>query len=143
MIMFGNFEKCYIRPYREHITGQKTWTKHRYYKSCIDPQIQLKVYDDKLTLISTQTNNILEALSTIKGKYLTKFQLVSSYKIKDLGKAKFILEMQKQFNMSFYLPTTTSLSPSIVLSIKDSLVTLDEENKMKNTLFWEALGLLM
>ena len=45
--------------------------------------------------------------------------------------------------MSSYLPTTTSLSPSIVLSIKDSLVTLDEENKMKNTLFWEALGLLM
>ena len=45
--------------------------------------------------------------------------------------------------MSSYLPTTTSLSPSIVLSIKDSLVTLDEENKMKNTLFWEALGLLI
>jgi len=68
---------------------------------------------------------------------------VSSYKIKDLGKAKFILEMQKQFNMSFYLPTTTPLSPSIVLSIKDSLVTLDEENKMKNILFWKALGLLI
>jgi len=45
--------------------------------------------------------------------------------------------------MSSYLPTTTSLSPSIVLSIKDSLVTLDEENKMKNILFWEALGLLI
>jgi len=60
---------------------------------------------------------------------------VSSYKIKDLGKAKFILEIQKQFNMSSYLPTTTPLSPSIVLSIKDSLVTLDEKNKMKNTLF--------
>lgn len=47
------------------------------------------------------------------------------------------------FNISSCSPTTTPLSPSIVLSSKDCPTTLDEENKMKKIPFQEALGLLM
>ena len=45
--------------------------------------------------------------------------------------------------MSSCLPTTTPLSPGIVLSSEDCPTTPDEENEMKKTPFREALGLLM
>jgi len=142
----------------------KTFEGHRYYKSCADPQIRSKVHNDKLTLTSTWTNDVLGASSTIEGKHLAKSQLASSYEIKDLGEAKFILGMRidrnahgdimlsqeaycerllKQFNMTSCSPVTTPLPPSTILSIEDCPATLDEENEMKNTPFWEALGLLM
>ena len=72
----------------------KTFEGHGYYKSHTDPQIRSKVHDDELTLTSTQTDDVLGALSTIEGEYLAKSQLASSYEIKDLDKAKFILGMQ-------------------------------------------------
>ena len=49
------------------------------------------MYNDKLTLTSTWTDDILGAFSTIEGKNLAKSQLGLSYEIKDLGKAKLIL----------------------------------------------------
>jgi len=72
----------------------KTFERHGYYKSRADPQIWSKVHDNKLTLTSTWTNNVLGALSTLEGERLAKLQLGSSYKIKDLGEAKFILGMR-------------------------------------------------
>jgi len=48
---------------------------HGYYKSKADPQICSRVYNDELTLMSTWTDNILGAFSTIKGKILAWHQL--------------------------------------------------------------------
>jgi len=117
-----------------------------------------------LTLTSTWTDNVLGASSTLENKCLAKLQLGSNYKIKDLGKAKFILRMQidrntkgdiilsqqayckcllKCFNISSCLPTSTSLFPSTILSTEDCLVTPDKVNKIKKTPFWEVLGSLM
>jgi len=142
----------------------KTFERHKYYKLHADPQIQLEIHDDELTLTSTWTNDVLEASSTIEGKHLAKSQLASSYEIKDLGKAKFILGMQidrnthgditllqeayckcllKRFNITSCLPATTPLPPGTILSIEDYPATPNEENKMKDTPFQEALGLLM
>jgi len=134
----------------------KTFEGHRYYKSHADPQIQSKVHDDELTITSTWTDDILGASSTVERERLAKFQLGSSYEIKDLGEAKFILGMQidrnaqgditlsqqaycehllKHFNMNSCSQATTSLSPGTVLSIEDCPTTPDEENEMKNTPF--------
>jgi len=87
-----------------------------------------------------------------------------SYEIKDLGEAKFILGMQIDrntdgdiilsqqayyehflncFNMTSCSPTTTPLSPGIVLSSEDCPTIPDEENEMKKIPFCEALGLLI
>jgi len=45
--------------------------------------------------------------------------------------------------MTSCLPATTPLPPGIMLLIEDCLATPDEKNKMKDTPFQEALGLLM
>jgi len=45
--------------------------------------------------------------------------------------------------MTSYSPTTTPLSPGIVLSSEDCPTTPDEENEMKKIPFHEALGSLM
>ena len=71
----------------------KTFQGYGYYKSCADPQICSRVLNNKLTLTSTQTDNILGALSTAEGEKLAKYELGSSYKIKDIGEAKLILGM--------------------------------------------------
>jgi len=107
---------------------------------------------------------VIGVLSTLEEEHLAKLQLGLSYKIKDLGEAKFILGMQidknkngdiivlqqaycecllNHFNMTSCSPTMTPLSPGIVLSSKDCLTTPDEENKMKKIPFHEALGSLM
>ena len=142
----------------------KTFEGHGYYKSRADPQIWSKVHDDELTLTSTWTNDVLGASSTLEGERLAKLQLGWSYEIKDLGEAKFILGMRidrntdgditlsqqaycerllNRFNMTFCSPTTTPLSPGIVLSSEDYPTTPDEENEMKKIPFHEALGSLM
>jgi len=100
----------------------------------------------------------------VEGEQLAKSQLGSSYEIKDLGKAKLILNMYinrnllgdvtlsqhaycehllKQFNMDLCSPTTTPLPSGLVLSAEDCPSTPDEVDEMKNTLFYEALGSLM
>ena len=71
----------------------KTFEGHRYYKSCTDPQIRSRVYNNKLTLTSTWTDDILGALSLIEGEQQAKMELESSYEIKDLGEARLILGM--------------------------------------------------
>lgn len=71
----------------------KTFKGHGFYKSRADPQICSRVYNDDFTLTSNWTDNILEALSTIKEETLIKSQLGTSYEIKDLGEAKLILDM--------------------------------------------------
>ena len=71
----------------------KTFEGHGYYKWRADPQIRSKVHDDELKITSTWTDDILGASSTVEGERLAKFQLGSSYEIKDLGEAKFILGM--------------------------------------------------
>ena len=71
----------------------KTFKDHRFYKSRANPQIRFRIYDDELTVISTWTDDILGAFSTIEGERLVKSQLGSSYEIKDLGKAKLIFGM--------------------------------------------------
>jgi len=45
--------------------------------------------------------------------------------------------------MDLCLPTTTPLPPGLVLSVEDCPSTPNEVDKMKNTLFCEALGSLM
>ena len=69
----------------------RIFEKHGYYKSKADPQICSRIYDDELILMSTWTDDILDASSTIKGEVLAKSQLGTSYEIKDLGEAKLIL----------------------------------------------------
>jgi len=60
-----------------------------------------------------------------------------------LSQEAYCKRLLKQFNITSYSPATTPLPPGIILSIEDCPATPDEENKMKDTLFWKALGLLM
>jgi len=69
----------------------RIFKEHGYYKSKADPQICSRIYDDELILMSTWTDDILDASSIIKGEVLAKSQLGTSYEIKDLGEAKLIL----------------------------------------------------
>jgi len=71
----------------------KTFQGHGYYKSCADPQIRSRVLNNELTLTFTWTDNILGASSTAKGEKLAKYELGSSYEIKDIGEGKLILGM--------------------------------------------------
>ena len=153
--------------------GAYDWTKnldkifedHGFYKSRADPQIHSRVYGNKLTLTFTWTDDVLGALSTIEGKNLAKSQLGTSYEIKDLGEAKLILgihinrdpitgnislfqksyckRMLRCFNMENCLPKLTPLSPGLLLTTEDCPNTPKEANKMKNTLYREALGSFM
>jgi len=71
----------------------KTFEGQGYYKSKADPQIRSRVCEDKFTLTSTWTDDILGASSSLEGENIAKEQLSASYKIKDLGDAKLILGM--------------------------------------------------
>jgi len=143
----------------------KTFEGHGFYKSRTDPQIHSRVYGNELTLTSTWTDDILGASSTIEGKNLAKSQLGASYKIKDLGETKLILGMcinrdpitgnislsqksyckcmLRRFNMENYSQKLTPLPPGLLLTTEDCPNTPEEANKMKDTPYWEALGLLM
>ena len=143
----------------------KTFEGHGFYKSRTDPQICSRVYGDKLMLTSTWTDDVLDASSTIEDKNLAKSQLGASYEIKDLGKAKLILGMRinrdpitgnislfqksycehmlRHFNIENCSPKLTPLPPGLLLTTEDCPNTPKEANKMKDTLYWEALGSLM
>jgi len=140
----------------------KTFEDHGFCKSRTDPQIHSRVYGDKFTLISTWTDNILGVSSTAKGEKLAKSQLSASYKIKDLGEAKLILGMHidrdpiignitlfqrayyecmlKRFNLENSLPKSTPLPPGLILMAEDCPNMPEKVNKMKSTLYQEALG---
>ena len=142
----------------------KTFKGHGYYKSSADPQIRSKVVDDKLTITSTWTDDILGASSTLEGELSAKAQLGSSYEIKDLGEAKLILGMQitrnasgditlsqqaycermiERFNMGGCAPASTPLPPGLILSHDDCPTNTPNTNEMKDVPYCEALGSLM
>ena len=74
---------------------------YSYYKSHADPHIRSKlVIMMNISLFFIQTDNIFEALSTLKSKSLAKPQLGFSYEIKDLERAELILRMQINKNFS-------------------------------------------
>jgi len=102
--------------------------------------------------------------TTPAGEVKAKEELRSSYEIKDLGEAKYILGIKiertddgsiklsqhayservlERFGMAETKPCSTPLLPGITLSIKDSPETQDEADEMKEILYREALGLLM
>jgi len=106
----------------------------------------------------------LGASTTPAGEVEAKKELRSSYEIKDLGEAKYILGMKiertddgsiklsqrayservlERFGMAEAKPHSTPLPPGITLSIKDSPETQDEANEMKGIPYREALGSLI
>jgi len=97
LTLYGNYAKCFMGLYKVPTTGQRTLIKRLKSMATIGhpliPQICSKVIDDKLTIMSAWTNDILGTLSTLEGELLAKAQLSSSYEIKDLGEAKLILGM--------------------------------------------------
>jgi len=142
----------------------KTFQGHGYDKSCTDPQIRSRVLNNKLTLISTWTNNILGTSSTAEGEKLAKYELGSSYKIKDIGEEKLILGMHitqskngdvtltqkaysecmlKYFKINHCAPTSTPLPPGSLLSIDDCPTTSQKTSEMAKTPYCKALGSLM
>jgi len=143
----------------------KTFEGQGYYKSKADPQIQSRVCEDKFTLTSTWTDDILGASSSLEGENTAKEQLSASYKIKDLGEVKLILGMRVErdrktgdiklsqqaycermlqcFNMAKCSPTSTPLPTGLTLSIEDCPTTVEEAKEMENTPYQEALGSLM
>jgi len=88
-ILYGTMQRAH--DWTENL--DKTFEGHGFYELCTDPQIRSRIYNNELTVTFTWTYNILGAFSTIEGEHLVKSQLGSSYKIKDLGKAKLILGM--------------------------------------------------
>jgi len=142
----------------------KTFQGHGYYKSCADPQIRSRMLNNKLTLTSTWTDNILDVSSTAKGEKLAKYELGSSYEIKNIGEAKLILGMRiirnkngdvtltqkaysecmlEYFKMNYCAPTSTPLSPGSSLSIDDCPTTSQETSEIAKTPYCEALGSLI
>jgi len=106
----------------------------------------------------------LGALTTPAGEVEAKEELRSSYEIKDLGEAKYILGMKiertddgsikllqcvysehvlERFGMAEAKSRSTPLPPGITLSIKDSPETQDEANEMKGIPYRKTLGSLM
>jgi hypothetical protein len=75
-------------------TLEKTYRSHCYHTSKVDPQVQSKLEDNEFTLTSTWTDDILGASTTETGEMKVKGELRSSYEIKDLRTAKFILGMR-------------------------------------------------
>jgi len=73
---------------------------HGYYRSKADPQICSRVQNDKFTLTSTWTDNILGASSTLERETLAKEELAASYELKDIREAKLILGMRIDRNPS-------------------------------------------
>jgi len=71
-----------------------TYTKHGYYTSKADSQVRSKVVNGELTLTTTWTDDVLGASTTPAGEVKVKEELRSSYEIKDLGEAKYILGMK-------------------------------------------------
>jgi hypothetical protein len=146
-------------------TLEKTYRGHRYYTSKADPQVRSRLENDELTLTSMWTDDILGASTTEAGETKAKGELRSSYEIKDLGTAKFILGMRidrdpdtgtirlsqqayserilECFHMSDAKPQTTPLPLGITLSIDDMPKTKDELQDMKGIPYCEALGSLM
>jgi len=109
-------------------------------------------------------DDILGVSITLAGEFEAKEELRSSYEIKDLGEAKYILSMKiertdngsiklsqraysecvlKHFGMAEAKSCSTPLPPGITLSFKDSPETQDEADEMKGVPYCEALGLLM
>ena len=102
--------------------------------------------------------------TTPAGEVKAKEELRSSYEIKDLREAKYILGIKiertddgsiklsqhayservlERFGMAETKPCSTPLLPGITLSIKDSPETQDEADEMKGVLYRKALGSLM
>jgi hypothetical protein len=125
-----------------------TYQQYSSYTLLADPQICSQVKDGELTLTSTWTDDILGASSLKEGEVKTKEELRSSYELKDLGMAKFILGMKiekdeetsdiwlsqqaysKQiiecFHMTDAKPCSTPLPAGLTLSI-DNGPKLEEE----------------
>jgi len=146
------------------ITLDRTYTEHGYYTSKADSQVRSKVVNGELTLTTTWTDDVLGASTTPAGEVEAKEELRSSYEIKDLGEAKYILGMKIErtddgsiklsqhaysehvlecFGMAEAKSYSTPLPPGIMLSIKDSPETQDEADEMKGVLYHEAIGSLM
>jgi len=146
------------------ITLDCTYTEHGYYTSKADSQVRSKVVNGELMLTTTWTDDILGASTTLAGEVKAKEELRSSYEIKDLGEAKYILGMKiertddgsiklsqciysehvlERFSMAEAKSRSTSLPPGITLSIKNSPETQDEADEMKGVPYHEALGSLM
>jgi hypothetical protein len=114
--------------------------------------------------MSTWTDNILGASTTEAREAKAKEELKSSYEVKDLGTAKYILGMKierrdngsvklsqwaysewvlEHFSINEAKPRSTPLPAGIVLSSKDLPETQEEILDMKHVLYREALGSLM
>lgn len=147
------------------VTLEKTYKNHRYYTLKADPQVQLRLEDNELTLMSTWTDDILGALTTEAGEIKAEGELRSSYEIKDLGLVSYILGMRidrdensgsirlsqrayserilECFHMADAKPRTTPLPPGIILLIDDMPKTKEDVQDMKQVPYREALGSLM
>lgn len=146
-------------------TLEKTYQSHRYYTSKADPQVRSRVENNEITLTSTWTDDILGASSSETGEVKAKGELKSSYELKDLGTATFILGMKidrnphtgtiklsqrayserilHRFHMNDAKPRSTPLPPGLVLSADDMPKTKEEIHEMKDVPYREALGSLM
>jgi len=127
---------------------------HRYYRSKADPQICSRVQNDKFTLTSTWTDDILGASSTLERETLAKEELAVSYELKDIGEVKLILGMRinrnpssgditllqraycermlRRFRMDDCASTFTPLPVGSVLSIDDCPRTPEEMDEIKD-----------
>ena len=143
----------------------KTFEGHGYYRSKADPQIRLRVLGDEFILTSTQTDDVLGALSTIKREHQAKGELQLSYEIKDLEEAKLILGIRVDrdqetdditlsqqaycqrvlvhFNMNGCAPSSILLPVGLSLSIEDYPSTPEEVEKMAKVPYQEALDAIM
>jgi hypothetical protein len=145
-------------------TLSQTFKDYRYYSSKADSQIRSKVETDEITLTSTWTDDILGVSSTETGESKAKSELGWSYKLKDMGEARFILGMKiertkeggvqlsqqaytehilERFNTSNAKPRSTPLPANISLSIDDMPQSDEEAKEMKGVPYCEALGSLM
>jgi len=134
-------------------------------QSKFDPCIYFKSSQEKMIFVAVWVDDLLIFSDDMKLKQEVKSQLMKSFKMTDIGEAKFILGFQitrnrkqkklwmdqrayienilKRFGMENCNPAATPLETNIKLSKDQQPSSVDEKKIMENVPYQEAVGSLL
>ena len=143
----------------------KTYTDLGYERSRVDESVRSRRVGDELTLLSTYTDDVTGASSSVAGAAAAKRELEGRYKLKDGGELSYMLGIKverdrasktisisqsayiarvlKRFRHEDCNPASTPLPPGTKLSDLSSPENEAEKLEMSKLPFRELLGSLM